>query len=43
MPDAQKLETQGVPAGYVRDPVYGNLYKKFNPTNFDARALVRLS
>ena len=31
------------PAGYVEDPAYDNLYKNFNPTNFDARAWMRLA
>ena len=30
------LDIPGDPAGYVEDPVYDNLYKKFNPTNFNA-------
>ncbi len=31
------------PAGYVEDPAYDQLYKNFNPTNFDAKAWVRLA
>ena len=30
-------------AGYVEDPVYDHLYQKFNPTNFDANAWVKLA
>ena len=31
------------PAGYVEDPGYDHLYQKFNPTNFDANAWVKLA
>jgi len=31
------------PAGYVQDPAYDNLYKKFNPEKFDAKAWVKLA
>ncbi len=37
------LDIFGDPAGYVPDPVYDNLYKRFNPQRFDARAWVRLA
>jgi alpha-L-fucosidase len=37
------LDITGDPAGYVEDPVYDNLYKKFNPTNFNAREWVTLA
>ena len=33
----------GSPAGTGGDPVYDNLYKKFNPTKFDARKWVKLA
>jgi alpha-L-fucosidase len=35
------LDVSGHPAGYVEDPVYDNLYKKFNPVKFDAKSWVR--
>ena len=31
---SKPLDIFGDPAGYVEDPVYDNLYKKFNPTQF---------
>ena len=40
---SKPLDITGNPAGYVEDPVYDNLYKKFNPTNFDAMAWVKLA
>ena len=40
---SKPLDNGGKPAGYVEDPVYDNLYKNFNPTNFDAKAWVRLA
>ncbi len=40
---AKPLDIYGAGAGYVADPIYDNLYKKFNPTNFDATAWVRLA
>ena len=39
----QPLDIHGAPAGTVEDPVYDHLYEKFNPTNFDAQAWVRLA
>ena len=39
----QPLDIHGAPAGAVEDPVYDHLYEKFNPTNFDAKAWVRLA
>ncbi len=33
----------GVDGKYKRDPSYDSLFKKFNPTKFDARAWVRLA
>ena len=40
---SKPLDITGDPAGYVADPVYDNLYKNFNPTNFNALAWVRLA
>jgi alpha-L-fucosidase len=40
---SRPLDNGSDPAGYVADPVYDNLYKHFNPTNFDATAWVRLA
>ena len=37
------LDITGDGAGYVEDPHYDNLYKKFNPTKFNAREWVRLA
>ena len=37
------LDATGDKAGYVEDPVYDNLYQRFNPTNFDAKAWVLLA
>lgn len=37
------LDVDGHPAGYVEDPVYDQLYQKFNPTNFNAAAWVALA
>jgi len=37
------LDITGDGAGYVEDSVYDNLYKRFNPKNFDAEAWVRLA
>jgi len=39
----QPLDIHGAPAGTVEDPVYDHLYEKFNPTNYDAKAWVRLA
>jgi alpha-L-fucosidase len=40
---SRPLDNGSDPAGYVADPVYDNLYKEFNPTNFDANAWVQLA
>lgn len=40
---SKPLDITGDPAGYVEDPVYDNLYKKFDPEKFDAKAWVRLA
>jgi alpha-L-fucosidase len=40
---SKPLDITGDPAGYVADPVYDNLYKKFDPKKFDAKAWVRLA
>lgn len=40
---SKPLEAGGDPAGVVPDPVYDNLYKAFNPTNFDANDWVKLA
>ncbi|MEI8288215.1 MAG: alpha-L-fucosidase [Verrucomicrobiota bacterium] len=40
---SKPLDITGNPAGYVEDPAYDNLYKIFNPTNFDATAWVKLA
>ena len=37
------LDITGDPAGYVADPDYDNLFRKFNPQRFDAREWVRLA
>lgn len=37
------LDVYGHPAGYVEDPVYDNLYKRFNPEKFNAKAWVQLA
>ena len=37
------LDIGGNPAGYVEDPNYDNLYKKFDPEKFDAKAWVQLA
>lgn len=37
------LDITGDPAGYVEDPVYDILYKKFNPIKFNATQLVNLA
>lgn len=34
------LDVTRQPAGYVEDPMYDNLYKKFNPVKFDAKEWV---
>lgn len=38
---SKPLDITGNPAGYVEDPVYDHLYKKFNPTNFNAKQWVK--
>jgi alpha-L-fucosidase len=40
---SKPLDITGNPAGYVEDPVYDNLYKKFDPEKFDANAWVGLA
>ena len=40
---SKPLDITGNPAGYVADPVYDNLYKRFDPEQFDAKAWVRLA
>ncbi len=40
---SRPLDNGSDPAGYVADPVYDNLYREFNPTNFDAKAWVQLA
>jgi alpha-L-fucosidase len=37
------LDITGDSAGYVADTAYDNLYKKFNPTKFDAAAWVQVA
>ena len=40
---SKPLDIRGEPAGYVEDSAYDNLYKKFNPEKFDAKAWVRIA
>jgi len=40
---SKPLDITGHPAGFVEDPHYDNLYKKFNPQKFDAKEWVRLA
>ncbi len=40
---SKPLDNHGDPAGYIEDPAYDNLYKNFNPTNYDAKAWVKLA
>jgi alpha-L-fucosidase len=40
---SKPMDITGDPAGYVEDPVYDNLYKQFNPTNYDARQWVKIA
>ena len=40
---SKPLDITGDPAGYVEDPAYDHLYQRFNPTNFDAKAWVKLA
>ncbi len=40
---SKPLDITGDSAGYVADTAYDNLYKKFNPTNFDATKWVQLA
>ena len=40
---SKPLDITGDTAGYVADTAYDNLYKKFNPTNFDAAKWVQLA
>ena len=37
------LDVSGHKAGYVKDPVYDNLYKQFNPVKFNATQWVQLA
>ncbi len=37
------LDVTGDPAGPSDDPVYDNLYKQFNPTNYNARQWVKIA
>jgi alpha-L-fucosidase len=40
---SKPLDISGDPAGYVEDPAYDHLYKRFNPTHFDAKRWVKLA
>lgn len=40
---SKPLDITGDPAGYVADPVYDQLYRRFDPEQFDAAAWVRLA
>src|ERR1035437_1011974 len=40
---ARPLDVDKVPAGYVEDPAYDNLYQRFNPTKFNATEWARLA
>jgi len=40
---SKPLDITGDPAGYVEDPAYDNLYKRFNPTGFNAEEWVSLA
>ena len=40
---SKPLDNGKDPAGYVEDPAYDHLYKRFNPTGFDAEAWVKLA
>ena len=40
---SKPLDITGNPAGYVEDPKYDNLYKKFDPEKFDAKVWVKLA
>ena len=40
---SKPLDITGNAAGYVEDPVYDNLYKKFDPRKFDAAQWVRVA
>ena len=40
---SKPLDITGDPAGYVADPAYDQLYKKFDPEKFDAKAWVKLA
>jgi len=37
------LDIYGDPAGYVEDTLYDNVYKKFNPTKFNATEWINLA
>jgi alpha-L-fucosidase len=40
---SKPLDITGDPAGYVADPIYDQLYERFNPTNFNSTAWVNLA
>jgi alpha-L-fucosidase len=40
---SKPLDIHKHPAGYVEDPVYDNLYKQFNPTEFNPKEWVRIA
>ncbi len=40
---SKPLDVTKDPAGYVEDPVYDNLYKQFNPSEFDAKKWVEIA
>lgn len=41
--DIKGKAAKGDDAGYVEDPVYDNLYKKFNPVKYDAKEWVKIA
>ena len=41
--DIKGKAAKGDDAGYVEDPVYDNLYKKFNPVKYDASEWVKIA
>ena len=40
---SKPIDNGGDPAGYVEDPVYDNLYKQFDPAQFNAKQWVKIS
>ena len=40
---SKPLDIKNEPAGYVEDPVYDNLYKQFNPTDFNPKEWVKIA